>query len=59
MKKYKVILFDLDGTLSDSQEGIVKSIQYSLKKLGIIEDDLLKLKSSIGDSLADMAYRQK
>ena len=54
MKNYKVILFDLDGTLSDSQEGIVKSIQYSLKKLGIIEDDLLKLESSIGGSLADI-----
>ena len=53
-KDYKVILFDLDGTLSDSQEGIIKSIQYSLKELGIIEDDLLKLKSSIGGALADV-----
>lgn len=35
MKNYKVILFDLDGTLSDSQEGIVKSIQYSLKNWGL------------------------
>lgn len=53
-KDYKVILFDLDGTLSDSQEGIIKSIQYSLKELGIVEDDLLKLKSSIGGALAEV-----
>ncbi len=27
------ILFDLDGTLTDSKKGIIKSIQYALKKL--------------------------
>ena len=29
------ILFDLDGTLTDSKEGIIKSAQYALEKLGI------------------------
>ena len=32
MKK-RVILFDLDGTLTDPVEGITRSIQYALKKL--------------------------
>ena len=36
-KKY--ILFDLDGTLTDSSEGITKSVQYALDKLGITEND--------------------
>lgn len=31
---YRYILFDLDGTLTDSREGIFKSIRYSLTKLG-------------------------
>jgi len=31
---YKYILFDLDGTLTDSKEGIVKSVGYALEKLG-------------------------
>ena len=35
MKKYDVIIFDLDGTLSDSGEGITKSVQYALQKLNI------------------------
>ena len=40
MKEYKVIIFDLDGTLSKSGEGITKSLQYALEKVGIKEDDL-------------------
>ena len=34
-KKY--ILFDLDGTLTDSGEGITKSVVYALEKFGISE----------------------
>ena len=33
MKRY--ILFDLDGTLTDSREGIFNSVRYSLEKLGL------------------------
>ena len=33
MKKY--ILFDLDGTLTESAPGIVRSIQYALRSLGV------------------------
>ncbi|MFC2146314.1 HAD hydrolase-like protein [Acidobacteriota bacterium] len=32
--KIENILFDLDGTLTDPQSGITKSIQYALEKLG-------------------------
>ncbi|MBR4092476.1 MAG: HAD hydrolase-like protein [Oscillospiraceae bacterium] len=35
----KTILFDLDGTLTDSKEGILKSIQYALSCYGIEEDE--------------------
>lgn len=34
MKKY--ILFDLDGTLTDPQEGITNSVAYALEKYGIL-----------------------
>ena len=30
---YKVILFDLDGTLTESGEGITKSVQYALERI--------------------------
>jgi len=51
--KKKAILFDLDGTLIDSSEGITKSAQYALRHYGIEESDLKKLYRFIGPPLAD------
>ena len=31
---FRHVLFDLDGTLTDSKEGIIKSVEYALLKLG-------------------------
>lgn len=47
------MLFDLDGTLTNSKEGITKSVQYALQSLGIQEDDLDKLECYIGPALKD------
>ncbi len=33
--KQGIILFDLDGTLTDSKDGIIRSVQYMQKKLGL------------------------
>ncbi|HET6872166.1 MAG TPA: HAD hydrolase-like protein, partial [Sporolactobacillaceae bacterium] len=51
MGHYKVILFDLDGTLTDPKEGITKSVQYALEKFGIVEPDLNQLEHFIGPPL--------
>lgn len=51
MDKYKVILFDLDGTLSDPKVGITKSVQYALQKMDIVEPDSDKLECFIGPPL--------
>lgn len=52
-ENYDLILFDLDGTLTDSGEGITKSVQYALSKLGIEEPDLENLRRFIGPPLID------
>ena len=31
---YTSVLFDLDGTLTDSKEGIIKSVEYALIQMG-------------------------
>lgn len=35
MRNYDVILFDLDGTLTDSAPGILNSVRYACRKLGL------------------------
>lgn len=45
------LLFDLDGTLTDSGEGITKSVQYGLKSIGIEVTDLDKLRVFVGPPL--------
>lgn len=51
----KRVLFDLDGTLINSQEGITKGVQYALREsLGIDEPDLESLRCFIGPPLALM-----
>ena len=45
---YQALLFDLDGTLTASGEGITKSIQYALRKMGYesLAEDLKKLEDT-------------
>ncbi len=47
---YDYVLFDLDGTISDSSEGITKGIQIALKHMGI-EEDRSELRKFIGPPL--------
>ena len=52
-EQYDLILFDLDGTVTDSGEGITKSVQYALSKYGIDEPNLENLRKFIGPPLID------
>jgi phosphoglycolate phosphatase len=45
------VIFDLDGTLSDSAEGIIRSINYALPKLGFNEQKREDLLQYIGPPL--------
>ena len=50
---YQYILFDLDGTLTDSKEGIVKCLQYAIGRLGDPVPDEEALIKFIGPPLLD------
>lgn len=50
---YKLIIFDLDGTLTDSKEGIINCVKYALESFGITENDEKKLYKFIGPPLYD------
>ena len=53
MKKYDIILFDLDGTLTDPGEGITNSVAYALEKYGIEVENKKDLLKFIGPPLYD------
>ena len=50
-KKYDVIAFDLDGTLSDPARGLIQGFVYCFKKLGIPYETEEELRKYIGPSL--------
>lgn len=55
---YQTILFDLDGTLTDSKLGITKSLQYALGKVGIFIHDISTLEKFIGPPLQTVFQEQ-
>lgn len=48
MRKYDYVIFDFDGTVTDTGEGILKSLAYSFEQMGQPVPDLSDLKKFIG-----------
>lgn len=51
--KYNVILFDLDGTLTDPGLGITNSVKFALERFGIYIEDNKQLYPFVGPPLID------
>ena len=49
--KYQYILFDLDGTVTNPEEGITKSFAYALEHMGIHVEDRSEIRKVIGPPL--------
>ena len=54
MKKYKNILFDLDGTLTDPAHGLTLGFEYALYKMGMPPESREALRRFIGPPLLDV-----
>lgn len=50
---YRYVLFDFDGTVFDTLEGITKSVRYAINKVGM-DDPLSELKCFAGPPLLEM-----
>lgn len=50
----KNLIFDLDGTLIDSSDGVVEAVNYSLRELGEKEQPPARIKAFIGYPLSQM-----
>ncbi len=53
MNKYKYVLFDLDGTILNTFEGVTRSFAYALEHYGIYVKDLKELTPVLGPPLYD------
>ena len=55
---YKLILFDFDGTVFDTGEGIMKSVQYAALAFGYDEPDYTALRCFVGPPLVESFMRR-
>ncbi len=55
---YRNIMFDLDGTVTDSGRAIMSSVEYALSHFGITDQPFEKLRTFIGPSLYDSFERE-
>ena len=54
---FENILFDLDGTIINSEVGVTSCVVYALKKFGIEETDRSLLRKFLGPPLSDSFMR--
>ena len=57
MRKYDVILFDLDGTLLDSLEDMKDSVNYVMRRFGYPEHTLDEVRSYVGNGIRKLIER--
>lgn len=56
--RYDTVLFDLDGTLTQSEDGIIRSVRYAAEQLGRTCEDTEALKAFIGPPLY-VSFRER
>ena len=50
-RKYDCVIFDMDGTIMDTSDGVMRSVQYALRQMGRPDDDLERIRKFIGPPL--------
>lgn len=58
MKRFDAILWDLDGTLLDTTEGVVSAVKYAISELKLPQLDEKSIKSFVGPPIQDSFIRE-
>ena len=56
-RKYEAVIFDLDGTLLNTLEDLMDSVNYALKTLGMSERTYEEIRSFVGNGLGKLVER--
>ena len=56
-QQFKCVVFDLDGTLLDTSEGIFSAVKYTINKFGLESLDVDTMKTFIGPPIQDSFKR--
>lgn len=56
-KKYKAVIFDLDGTLLNTLEDLMDSVNYGLGKYGLPERSLEEIRRFVGNGVRKLIER--
>lgn len=57
MAKYKCVIFDLDGTLTDTLEDLKNSVNFALERQGFPERSLKEIRSFVGNGVRKLVER--
>ncbi|QBO36221.1 HAD family hydrolase [Periweissella cryptocerci] len=57
INQYDYIFFDMDGTITDSAEGILNSLDYAIEKLGLEHRSRVEMQTFIGPPMLDSFER--
>ena len=55
--KYKAVIFDLDGTLTDTLEDLFLSVNYALRHCGLPERELAEVRRFVGNGVRKLIER--
>ena len=55
--QFNVAVFDVDGTILDTSEGIIAAVKYTIEKYGLEVPDTEKMKTFIGPPIQDSFSR--
>ncbi|MBQ2973044.1 MAG: HAD family hydrolase [Clostridia bacterium] len=56
MMKYDAVIFDLDGTLTDTLEDLKNSVNYALSQFGFPERNTEEIRSFVGNGVKRLIY---
>ena len=57
MKKYKIVLFDMDGTILDTLQDLADSVNWALRECGLPERSFAEIRRFLGNGIFNLIRR--